>query len=573
MNKASLATLLIFIFTAINGASPAVKDQDLPDQGQVQDSQDYRLRVPVDVVIVRATATDKKGIPIKDLSANDFVIYEDGKRQAIQTFDLESYRHSSQTLEQQEGLGPHNQEIERRSRGKLPKRMVTLIVDDLTTSEPQDALRAIEYIQKYIQQSEDPADQISVGLASGRFHSAFIQDQAQLLSAIDQLRKNLSINHRFVSDCPFLSDYAAQRVHDREEDRAMWQLLMRDAATCSGNVPAVALEQEIRVAASQQHSESRQSNQQLIASLRQYIASQPHSDSRKIVVLLSPGFYTRDLLSELEAIVDTALHTGTVFHTIDNRGLYTTNFQASEAISSPSAEVISHRISERTSDMRMKQEPLAVLAEETGGLFFHDNNDILAGLRKVVDSHSFYYVLSYRSPAHELDGRFHKIKLEVSRPGLKLNYRKGYYARKEEVGPRPEIKLEVLEAIEASVGQDEIPMEVSYDTVQLEAAKYELSLIAKAGLIGIPVQSENGQRKNLIRLYVVVYDQNDQYLDGLEKQVEMNLSDPSYQALLRYGFSSKAKFLVPPGQYNIKVAIREDIHQKAGFVERTIQVP
>ena len=46
--------------------------------------------MPVEVVVVHATVTDKKGRPVKDLTVDDF--YEDGKIQRIQSFAVESYR-------------------------------------------------------------------------------------------------------------------------------------------------------------------------------------------------------------------------------------------------------------------------------------------------------------------------------------------------------------------------------------------------------------------------------------------------------------------------------------------------
>ena len=45
----------------------------------------FTVKVPVEVVVVHATVTDKKGRPVKDLTADDFKVYEDGKIQRIQS--------------------------------------------------------------------------------------------------------------------------------------------------------------------------------------------------------------------------------------------------------------------------------------------------------------------------------------------------------------------------------------------------------------------------------------------------------------------------------------------------------
>jgi hypothetical protein len=49
------------------------------------------FKVPVNVIVVNATVTDKHGKPVTDLTANDFRVYEDDKLQNIQTFALEVF--------------------------------------------------------------------------------------------------------------------------------------------------------------------------------------------------------------------------------------------------------------------------------------------------------------------------------------------------------------------------------------------------------------------------------------------------------------------------------------------------
>ena len=40
-----------------------------------------------------------------------------------------------------------------------------------------------------------------------------------------------------------------------------------------------------------------------------------------------------------------------------------------------------------------------------------NTNDLTAGMRKIINSQSFYYILSYATPNAKSDGRYHKIKL------------------------------------------------------------------------------------------------------------------------------------------------------------------
>ena len=50
--------------------------------------------------------------------------------------------------------------------------------------------------------------------------------------------------------------------------------------------------------------------------------------------------------------------------------------------------------------------PMAQLAEATGEIYFHDNNDLLAGLRRAFDDERERYVLAYSPSNKALDGKY-----------------------------------------------------------------------------------------------------------------------------------------------------------------------
>lgn len=70
---------------------------------------------------------------------------------------------------------------------------------------------------------------------------------------------------------------------------------------------------------------------------------------------------------------------------------------------------------------------LRTLADATDGLAIVDTNDLAGGLRRVVADLSSYYLLGYYSNA-KLDGRFHPITVRVKRPGVQVRARRGYLA-------------------------------------------------------------------------------------------------------------------------------------------------
>jgi VWFA-related protein len=71
---------------------------------------------------------------------------------------------------------------------------------------------------------------------------------------------------------------------------------------------------------------------------------------------------------------------------------------------------------------------MAQLAEATGGIYFSDNNDLLAGLHRAFDDERERYVIAY-SPSNDLvDRKYRKIKVEVKDKKLRVYAKSGYWA-------------------------------------------------------------------------------------------------------------------------------------------------
>lgn len=68
------------------------------------------------------------------------------------------------------------------------------------------------------------------------------------------------------------------------------------------------------------------------------------------------------------------------------------------------------------------------LADDTGGLAIGGTNDLGEGLSVVAEELGQYYELVYAPANPDLDGRFRHVAVKVSRPGVSLRTRAGYFA-------------------------------------------------------------------------------------------------------------------------------------------------
>jgi|GEM_PF-778371 len=568
-------------FCLILATAPLSADQNQkkePQKAQKDGEKppSFTVKVPVDVVVVNATVTDKQGNPVKDLTVDDFKIYEDGKPQPIHTFALESYKAAQITDRSGKVVGPDGRAVQEEA---SQARLISLVIDDITVSSQEVYVQAIEAMRKFVEQDLGPGDQVAILSASGRVQFPFTSDKAELLEEVNGLHLKLDRGRADRVNCPEMPDSQAMDiVDDRPGNRAL-EVAVTESIICDhqDRVPEQMVIARVRALASQQHEEIQYRNRLLLSTVRQHLRSLRHFEAKKSLILFSDGFIPDQLRYELQEVVDLALRVGVIFNTIDIRGLYTTNYTASDRVTVgntiQTSAILAQKPMIRIEDMRRQDEPLDQLAHETGGIFFHNNNDLGAGLRQIVNSQSFYYVLTYATPSPKADGRYHKVKLELSRPGLQVTYRKGYFAPKEQLTFERRKKEDIMEALQAPGNLNEIPIQLSYNYFQLDETRYQIALLTKVSIQGLQFLEEDARHKNLFNLVVVAFDEHDTYVDGLEKSMELNLTDPSYAAMLNYGFTSKVDIKVPPGRYKIKAVVREGNRTRMGSVRKTIEVP
>jgi VWFA-related protein len=71
---------------------------------------------------------------------------------------------------------------------------------------------------------------------------------------------------------------------------------------------------------------------------------------------------------------------------------------------------------------------LDAIADATGGRAYYNTNGLDHILAEIVDDGSNYYTVAYSTTNTVWNGQFRRIKITVDRPGVKLQYRPGYYA-------------------------------------------------------------------------------------------------------------------------------------------------
>ncbi len=600
----SLAGLLLL---ALSLGGPARSQQAQPAQADPEG--EFTFRVPVDVVVVRAIVTDR-GKSVTDLTVEDFTVFEDGKPLPIQSFTRESY----------EVIRPHEPEVELATSpvdatdARAPQasaagpplsrpHFISLLVDDVTSPSHGALKRTVDAIEKFVQERVQPGDRVALVAASGRFHQPFTADRERLLQAVRLLPGKLNRRQLVRSDCPAISDLQAQRIHNNTDALALETAIsekifcnqmvsggilgssqggsdqnpraFRNTTLLSFNLTQGNSEQRrnaevvVRAQASRIHRENEYWSRNLLHTLQQHLGTLRHFEGRKSLLLVSDGFLAQHLRYEMQGVVHAALRSGTILSTVDMRGLYTTSYRASE-VAALATEATLSQMSMRVENMRVQSEPLAQLALETGGVHFHNDNDLFGGLKQIADSQSFYYVLTYASPATESDGRYHRINVKVSRPGLEVTHRKGYYAPREDPTFIALKKREVLDALRAPGNLNEIPIRLSYNAFPVGEDRYRVDVFTRIDFERLPFLDQQDRQTNLLHLITAAYGEKGQFLGGREKQLDLRMTRSGRQELADLGATSKVTLEAPPGEHQLKAVVRESVEAVIGSVQEKV---
>ncbi len=136
------------------------------------------------------------------------------------------------------------------------------------------------------------------------------------------------------------------------------------------------------------------------------------------------GLAQMDNETYFRTLVDDANRANVSFYPIDPRGL-----PVFDAPLGPGPPPTLH---EDQANLKARHEAMHNLAAATDGLAVIGGNDLNAGLKRISDDLTSYYLLGYYSTNARLDGRFRKIAVRVKRPGVSVRARRGYRAPTEE---------------------------------------------------------------------------------------------------------------------------------------------
>jgi hypothetical protein len=218
------------------------------------------------------------------------------------------------------------------------------------------------------------------------------------------------------------------------------------------------------------------------------------------------------------------------------------------------------------------QETLTTLAADTGGRAFLDSNDFNQVFTRVQADTSAYYMLGYRSTNPAMDGKFRRIKVQVNRPDVKIEYRAGYYGPKNFQHFNREDKEQQLdEELASELPNTDVAVYISAAYFRVEENRYYIPVSLVVPGSQIPFTKASDKDKATIDIVGVVRNELNMPIGNVRETVKLNIDES--QQVRRKNVQYNTGFVLSPGTYRVKFVVRENQTGRLGSFESTITVP
>ncbi len=175
-----------------------------------------------------------------------------------------------------------------------------------------------------------------------------------------------------------------------------------------------------------------------------------------------------------------------------------------------------------------------MLVHDTGGVYFHDENDVDNEIHVAEELGSDYYTLTYQPPMGAADGRFRHIEVRLRDPNLHAMTKTGYYAPEpltaadlvpERVNPMDEIS----EAAQSSVTFDSLGLSIVRVVRHPDSNTAELTVLLKSTHLRWRATDDGRSGANVTVAAVSLSGRRDIMASKLERLVVLSNSQDAAQ--------------------------------------------
>src|SRR5262245_822513 len=549
-----LTAFVVFVTAAV--ALSAGQAPQAPAQQTPQQTQQPTFRLRVDYVEVDVVVTDQQGNLVKDLKKEDFQVLEDGKAQNVSAFtqvDIPIER-ADTTLVDPRPIEPDVRTNERPFDG----RVYVMVIDDNHTN-PGRTNRIKLVAKQFIERRFGANDLMAVVHTAGPTTASqeFTNNKRLLLAAIDKTMGQKLTSATINKSREYYNSAGIRQQGDplNDPDDSERAFKARNTLITLRNVADWF---------------------SAVRGRRKAILFFSEGIDYDIYDLIPQAGSTHGsasmILDETRDTVASATRSNVAIYGIDPRGLTDLGDETIELGSFPDDTSLGIGQGSIYNEIRLAQDSLRTLSDETGGFAVVNRNDFSTSFDRIVRDNSTYYVLAYYPPDSK-PGRVHKIDVRVTRPGVTVRARKGYVTPKKTDPPKTNAKdqrsPEIKEAIDS-------PLPVSGLTMRVFAAPFKGSAPNASVLLGIEMRGKDLKLSpnDTIQISYLAIDATGKVKGGNTDTVTLgNLKESTKERIDNTGLRVLNRMDLPPGRYSMRVAAHDSAGGNVGSVLYDLDVP
>ncbi len=484
------------------------------------------------MVEVNVIVEDASGEPVVGLSRDDFAVFDGGREEEIRSFAVESRR---PLATQSRPLAPRTFSNRVEYRAGTPTSTTIVLLDGLNTRFA-DQVYSKEQVFKFLQRLN-----------------------AQERIAVYTLSRGPHVLHDFTDDPGVLG-----RALAAFQTRVPLELEASERDESPNTFPGLdAWLGEVRENLIEVYEKDR-----ALRTVRSLVAIADHVarlPGRKNLVWISGSFPFRigmgrfpspehlarnshSLLPEIERAARALSDANLAVYPVDARGLLTPDEF------SPERGTIGREIRRAG---RREIATMNTLAERTGGVAFYNTNDIYGAIRRAVDDSRLTYVLGYY-PSHEKwNGKFREIKVTLTRPGVRIRHRSGYFALAEKSLDAHDRQAVLDAAMWSPMDATRLGLTLHVRTIPAPGPavlEVEMELDPRDATL----QSHEGNWVGALDLLLVQLSHENRKLRSVSHVARLRLTEGDYErAITNKAVKVSARVEIVPGTSLLRVLVRD----------------
>jgi len=501
------------------------------------------IRVSTHLVQIGVIVRDHNGA-VGDLTREDFAVFDRGKPQNINVFNVESTASTSQTVPLQ-SLAPNTFSDLPQFNGPAVRSVTIVLLDDLNTlygnghqgyeagpwwMEDLALSNAKAHLIEFIK-TLDPKDRVAIYGLSDTLHvlSDFTSDRDRLLAILKSYDTTSKTSRESVEPGAYHTP-----VPGEFNPLVNAQVLQLAAIT------------------NERRAETTMSALQSIAS---HVANIP---GRKNLVWLTANLpFSSNTLALILGPAQIAAYP------VDGRASLTRKTPESQwDLDDQLGGVLGVGMPAQSS-APIGIDTMQRLADETGGRAFVNTNDLTGAIRDAVEDSAVTYTLGFYIDSGSLDEKFHELKVQVHRSGLNLRYPKGYFALKEAPATQDERHNNFLTAIKSPLDSSAIPIQIQVSRVN-QPAPNSLALSGSIGIQDLQLAQSGEIRTGALDITVIEQDQTGKVLRESANRINLRFTEKQYPAVLKSGITFRKTVQPQAGMTTLRVLVEDPATAEIG---------